>query len=74
MAIKCCEHCEPPKRNPYCHASCPDYIVEKAFEDADRAIQLENKLRRRGITDQRGDYVRKTTKRKGRKFVDNSRY
>ena len=28
--IKCCRGCEPPKRNPYCHSTCPEYLAEKA--------------------------------------------
>lgn len=26
-----CYGCKPPKRQPGCHATCPDYIIAKAF-------------------------------------------
>lgn len=28
--IRCCRGCKPPKRNPYCHTNCPEYLKEKA--------------------------------------------
>lgn len=33
MAIKCCNGCVPPKRNPGCHGRCPEYLAEKAEYD-----------------------------------------
>lgn len=33
MAIQCCKWCVPPKRSPYCHGNCPEYIAEKAQYD-----------------------------------------
>lgn len=33
MAIKCCNGCVPPKRNPGCHGNCPEYLAEKAEYD-----------------------------------------
>lgn len=45
MPISCCYGCTPPKRTPYCHGSCPDYIGEveenkqkKAAEDQKRMV------------------------------------
>ena len=37
MAIKCCFGCVAPKRNPYCHSSCPEYIAEKEAHDKRKA-------------------------------------
>ncbi len=25
----CCIDCKPPKRNPYCHSECPEYLKER---------------------------------------------
>ena len=33
MAINCCYGCVAPKRNPYCHSYCLEYIAEKAEHD-----------------------------------------
>ena len=71
-AFDCCRWCVPPKRNPYCHSTCPDYLKEKAdFEAkmekvrADRAIST-------GLYEQRTKVVIKANKgkRRGRKFFD----
>ena len=45
MAIKCCNGCVPPKRNPTCHGICPDYIKEKAEHDA----RMEEDYKRRRV-------------------------
>ena len=37
MAIKCCFGCVAPKRNSYCHSSCPEYIAEKEAHDKRKA-------------------------------------
>jgi hypothetical protein len=37
MAIKCCYGCVPPKRNPYCHSTCQEYIAEKAEHEKIKA-------------------------------------
>lgn len=44
--IKCCNGCAPPKRTPYCHSTCPDYIAAKAVND-----ELLQKLRRQSELD-----------------------
>ena len=37
MGINCCNGCVPPKRNPYCHGTCPEYEKAKAKHDKDKA-------------------------------------
>lgn len=32
-----CKDCRPPKRTGDCHGTCPDYIIAKAFHEAERA-------------------------------------
>ena len=39
MAITCCNGCVPPKRNPYCHGICPEYIAQKEKHDQEKAEQ-----------------------------------
>lgn len=36
-----CYGCKPPKRTPDCHAKCPDWIIAKAFHDAEREYQYD---------------------------------
>lgn len=43
MGIRCCNGCVAPKRYPGCHGSCPEYIEEKAENDAQR--EADNKRR-----------------------------
>ena len=31
--FECCMVCEPPKRHPSCHSSCPEYIEKRAEYD-----------------------------------------
>ena len=59
MAISCCYGCVAPKRNPYCHSSCPEHIAEKAEHDKRKAEQN----RERDITGAIiGDQMRKVYK------------
>jgi hypothetical protein len=44
-----CKDCKPPKRNPYCHTNCPEYLAEKAEHEkikaaADRKKALDCNL------------------------------
>ena len=64
MAIKCCYHCE--KRHPNCHASCNEYISEKAELDALREAALQKKIIAKGLYEERRDAVYKAMKRRGR--------
>lgn len=44
--IKCCKGCVSPKRHPGCHATCKEYIKEKAeYEEkkkhAEKSVQIK---------------------------------
>ena len=60
--IKCCFGCVPPKRNPYCHGSCPEYAKEKEENDHQNAIEYERKQINRGLYEQRSNAVEKAWK------------
>ena len=58
--IVCCRHCVAPKRHIGCHATCPEYIVERAKNEK----EYEARIKRH---DQDSDFytVRARSKRKG---------
>ena len=64
MAIKCCNGCVPPKRNPTCHGSCPDYIKEKAVNDALLAEENRKRSIKQGLKDETFRAVQRATKGK----------
>lgn len=64
MAIKCCKGCVPPKRNPTCHGTCPDYIKEKAKHDAETAEDYKRRSIKSGLMIQQERAVNKAAKRK----------
>lgn len=39
-----CHGCKPPKRTPGCHSTCADYIIAKAFHEAEQDAIREQKL------------------------------
>ena len=41
--ISCCDGCVPPKRIPYCHATCPEYKREREQADVARAAEKMEK-------------------------------
>lgn len=47
--IKCCNGCKPPKRNPYCHIDCPEYLAEKAAYEERKAEEDARKNIERGL-------------------------
>ena len=55
--IKCCKDCI--KKQPGCHSSCSDYIIEKAFYEAQREEQTKKNLIRYGLYNQRDTVFRK---------------
>lgn len=67
MAIKCCNGCVPPKRNPYCHSYCPDYIKEKAENDAKRDEDFKRRSIRNGLIQQQQRAVIQAAKGKRNK-------
>ena len=57
--IKCCDGCVPPKRNPYCHATCPDYKIEREKADADNAAEKKEMDLRSGLNSQKFEGIEK---------------
>jgi hypothetical protein len=55
--IKCCKDCS--KKQVGCHSSCADYIIEKAFYEAQREERTEKNLIRYGLYNQRDTVFRK---------------
>ena len=55
--IKCCKDCT--KKQPGCHSSCSDYMIEKIFYEALREERKKKELIRYGLYDQRDTVFRK---------------
>lgn len=62
----CCNGCVPPKRTPTCKfdGTCPDYIIAKAFHDAELAAKNKENSVRHGLSAQTELRVRAADKRK----------
>lgn len=45
LGIKCCKDCVAPKRHPGCHATCKEYIDEKAQYEVDKQKAKEDMAR-----------------------------
>ena len=69
MAIGCCYGCVAPKRNPYCHSSCPEYIAEKAEHDKRKAEQDREREITGAIAGSRGNKVYNAMKNRINKKV-----
>ena len=67
MAIKCCNGCVPPKRNPYCHGSCPEYLAEKAEYDRLMAADAEKRMIGNAIYSNRSVKVNNAMRRRRNK-------
>ena len=63
MSFKCCRYCVPPKRNPYCHGSCPEYLKEKAEHEAKKEADYAKRKIRGDLITQRNAAVNKAFKR-----------
>lgn len=63
----CCYGCTPPKRNPYCHATCPEYAAQSAANAERRDKRNAEKLASIRLTQQRGDAVKKATRKNKRR-------
>lgn len=62
MAIKCCYGCVPPKRNPWCHSTCPEYAEQKEKHDKETAAEREKKRIEYGLNSQYASSVIRATK------------
>lgn len=68
MAIKCCEHCVPPKRHTACWGDCPEYQAERAEYERLKAQDDQRRTVKNSIYLQRTDKVVKAERRHGRKI------
>lgn len=50
--INCCKGCTPPKRNPWCHSDCPEYIEAKAAYNAKKVEEDRKRDIQYGLTAQ----------------------
>ena len=48
--IRCCTNCVPPKRHVGCHATCKDYITEKADWEAKKKLIAKDKAKSQRIS------------------------
>lgn len=69
MAITCCNGCVPPKRNPYCHGTCPEYLKEKAEYDQKKAEQDRERDARCGLLRQKYEKVFNAYKKRRNKKI-----
>ena len=67
MGVFCCKGCTPPKRYPGCHASCPEYIADKAKHDERKAMLDKERDINIAILSNRTDKVLKARKRNGKR-------
>ena len=63
MAINCCNGCIAPKRHPGCHGHCIDYVIDKAFHDADMEIAKEKKKKESNLNSQTVEGIFKAYKK-----------
>lgn len=66
MAIKCCYGCVPPKRHTACWGDCPEYLAEKAEDDAQKADYKKAQAVRNDIYSSRSAKVNKAYRRRKR--------
>lgn len=64
MRFGCCVVCKPPKRNGYCHIDCVDYLIAKAFSDAERNEKFQRQAVVSGLTSQSIRAVDRANKRR----------
>ena len=62
--IKCCNGCVPPKRNPYCHSTCPEYTEQKEKHDKEREIEFQKKVTSSNLEGQKIDAIDKAKKKR----------
>jgi hypothetical protein len=63
-----CKDCTAPKRHPGCHDKCPEYLEQKAKNDAIKEAERKWKAVRGGLIAQRDELYHEAMKRnRGRK-------
>lgn len=62
--INCCKGCVPPKRNPHCHGTCPEYLAEKAAYEELRTEANRKKFLDFDLNAQREKAVQTARKRR----------
>ena len=67
MSIKCCYGCVAPKRHTACWGHCPDYLAEKAADDAEKADYKKNQAISNGIYSSRSAKVNSAMRRRRHK-------
>lgn len=65
----CCYGCVPPKREPGCHSTCPEYLADKAEHDRLKAKHDRERDISMAIYDSRGVKVAKAMKNRRNKKV-----
>ena len=66
MSITCCNGCVPPKRTPTCHATCPEYVAQKAKHEAEMEESRKKQDLRRNLYEQQNDAARRAVNAKRR--------
>lgn len=67
MRIRCCYECVPPKRHPGCHATCEEYLKQKAEHDAYKDRENAERRRQDDVTKydvEKSEWIRKHRRRK----------
>lgn len=60
--ISCCHHCVPPKRHTACWDHCPEYLKEKAEQDARKAEANQKAQLNWGLNAQRYAAIKRVQK------------
>ena len=66
--IECCHDCRPPKRRIGCHATCPEYIYERAELDKQNAEKARRRELQDGLYQQKEKAIDIAIKRERKKF------
>ena len=65
--MKCCKGCTPPRRTPYCHAECRQYIEERAKHDKLKAAADKERAIHNGCYTQKVQSIKRAVRRSGRR-------
>ena len=67
MAITCCHHCYPPKRQVGCHAWCKDYLEQRCELNAENETRRQAKLLEQAAIESVIKTMMKETKKKNKR-------